>query len=127
LAAGAEILTDAPVKQVTYGRGASNNGDGATVQCEDGTLLHARCVVVTVPISVLRDGDIGFDPPLPEEKRNAISSMRMGQAVKLLVRFKAPFWPVGDVTLAVCPRFATGVLPSQVFARVRTCGGVSAS
>jgi len=34
-------------------------------------------VVVTVPLGVLKAGDIAFDPALPNDKQNAIDSPRL--------------------------------------------------
>lgn len=58
--------------------------------------LHARSVIVTLPIGVLeqREGEnaVRFDPDLPPEKRAAIAGIRMGDAVKVTLHFRTPFW-----------------------------------
>jgi len=48
---------------------------------------------VTVPLTILQDGDIEFCPPLPAEKTGAISRVGMSTAVKVLLVFKSRFWP----------------------------------
>ncbi len=50
-----------------------------------GSLTGARCIV-TVPTSVLAEDVIGFDPPLPVEKREAINATRCGQFMKIGLR-----------------------------------------
>lgn len=45
--------------------------------------MRAKSVLVTVPLSVLRDGDIQFDPPLPACKRDAIAHMGMSHGMKV--------------------------------------------
>ncbi len=80
------IQTNKPVTRVEYG------GDGVTVVCSDGTRHEADAVVVTVPITVLRDGDITWDPPLPAEKLAAIAKVPMGPGMKIVLKFANRFW-----------------------------------
>jgi monoamine oxidase len=59
--------------------------------------VAARALVVTVPAGVLSapagaTGAISFDPPLPPAIRRAMSLTAMGDAVKLILRFKRAFW-----------------------------------
>lgn len=54
--------------------------------------LHARHAVVTMPLALLKDGAVAFDPPLPEPKRHAIDALAMAPAMKLLLRFEERFW-----------------------------------
>ncbi len=46
---------------------------------------------MTVPTSILRDGGLGFVPPLPE-KRRAAAALPMGPLVKVLLRFRRAPW-----------------------------------
>jgi len=48
--------------------------------------------LVTVPLGVLKSGDLRFVPDLPEPKRAAIASLGMGHLSKVFLRFEAPFW-----------------------------------
>jgi monoamine oxidase len=48
---------------------------------------EAAAVVVTVPLGVLKAGDIAFEPPLPEGKRRAIESLGYGDVIKILLLF----------------------------------------
>lgn len=50
-------------------------------------------VVVTLPLGVLKNNDVRFVPGLPEEKRNAISTLGMGVLNKCYLRFAQAFWP----------------------------------
>jgi hypothetical protein len=36
---------------------------------------------------------LAFSPPLPQEKQAALSSLHMQPAIKLFLKFSAPFWP----------------------------------
>ena len=49
--------------------------------------FRARAAVVTLPVGVLRAGDVRFDPPLP-----SLDGLRMGHVLKILLRFRRPFW-----------------------------------
>lgn len=50
-------------------------------------------VVVTLPLGVLKNNDVRFVPGLPEEKRDAISTLGMGVLNKCYLRFAQAFWP----------------------------------
>lgn len=49
-------------------------------------------VIVTVPVSVLKDGDITFTPALPSAKTNALAKMGMDKAIRVVLDFKKNFW-----------------------------------
>src|SRR5262249_55102297 len=64
----------------------------------------ARAAVVTLPLGVLaapdnesESGGIRFLPDLPE-KRAAIEQLEMGQVVKVVLRFRSPFWEADATT-----------------------------
>jgi hypothetical protein len=70
--------------------------------------VRARCVLATLPLGVLRAGDdaegaVRFVPEIPE-KRAAAAALAMGSVVKIVFRFRRPFWE--DVL-----RFAEGDRP----------------
>jgi monoamine oxidase len=49
--------------------------------------------VVTVPLGVLQDGSIAFDPPLGGEHARAVQRLAMGTLEKVALRFPERFWP----------------------------------
>lgn len=63
--------------------------DGKSVSCTD---LEADYCVVTLPLGVLQSGSVTFEPPLPNDKRDAIQSMGMGVENKIILRYTKPFW-----------------------------------
>ena len=73
----------------------SENTSGRTVSIKNqhGETLVARYVIITVPLTVLKDGEIRFVPNLPPSKQIAISSIHMGGAMKIVCRVKKQFWP----------------------------------
>ncbi len=66
-------------------------GSGVTVQTNNGTLT-ADYVVVTLPIGVLQQNKVQFNPPLPEAKRTAIHSLGRGVLNKAFLKFDNAFW-----------------------------------
>jgi len=55
--------------------------------------IEADVAIVTLPLGVLKAGDVAFDPPLPERKRQAIERLGMGTVTKIALGFAEPFWP----------------------------------
>jgi len=86
LAVGLDVRTSTPVSSIRHGR------DGVAVQTGDGELL-ADHAIVTVPLGVLKTGQITFDPPLPERQRQAIERLGMKRLEKVVLRFEEQFWP----------------------------------
>jgi len=56
-------------------------------------LASARRALITVPLSILKDSKVEFDPPLPKRKRHAIAGLEMGDVTKVVLRFKRPVTP----------------------------------
>jgi monoamine oxidase len=77
-AAPVDVRLSTPVAAVTV------RGDGVEVTARDGSGHRADAVVVAVPLNVL--GAIEFDPPLPEDKRTAITLGQASRGVKLMLR-----------------------------------------
>ena len=73
--------------------------DGVEVRCQSGaakgtvTSHRADRVLVTVPLGVLKAGQIRFEPPLPAARQEAIARLGMGNLNKCCLRFARPFWP----------------------------------
>ncbi|CAM9185090.1 unnamed protein product, partial [Laminaria digitata] len=74
--------TDWPVAKINY----AEEG-GVTVTCRDGRLEKGTHVVSTLPLSVLRDGDVKFWPSLPKAKLTAFQLMKMCNVVKVILKF----------------------------------------
>ncbi len=54
--------------------------------------FEADRVLVTIPIGVLREDDITFDPPLPATHRAAIDALAMGVLDKVWLRWDERWW-----------------------------------
>ncbi|MFL1433127.1 MULTISPECIES: flavin monoamine oxidase family protein, partial [unclassified Nocardiopsis] len=80
----------------------SHDADGVSVRVdtpEGERVLDADRVVVTLPLGVLKAGQVDFHPELPEDKRLAIERLGNGRLEKLFLRFDEVFW--GDAEVLV--------------------------
>eukprot|EP00514_Thraustochytrium_sp_LLF1b_P010709 CAMPEP_0184555034 /NCGR_PEP_ID=MMETSP0199_2-20130426/36589_1 /TAXON_ID=1112570 /ORGANISM="Thraustochytrium sp., Strain LLF1b" /LENGTH=496 /DNA_ID=CAMNT_0026951269 /DNA_START=87 /DNA_END=1577 /DNA_ORIENTATION=+ len=108
----ATIRTGSPVQAIKQ----NADGKGMTIDYKTGldhgssddvklATVKAKCVVVTVPLPVLQGKysaeAIQFQPPLKQDKQDAIGQLVVGGGMKIIVSFKAPFWPK-DMHGAIC-------------------------
>jgi hypothetical protein len=61
----------------------------------DKTILDAEYAIVTLPLGVLKQASVIFEPRLPDKKQRAIERLGLGVLNKLLLVFERPFWPRG--------------------------------
>lgn len=90
LSKGLTVKTSAPVASIVAPPSPSAL---LSVHLKSGEVLQARKAVVTVPLPVLKSGDIAFSPPLPCRKLAAIDSMSFANGVKVVLKFKSRPWP----------------------------------
>jgi hypothetical protein len=85
-------------KQVTS---INYEGVNTVVNCADGSSYLTDKVIVTVPLSILKENIISFTPALPVEKTEAITALQMGAGMKLILKFSSAFWgdDVQDLTM----------------------------
>jgi monoamine oxidase len=87
----ADVQMNHQVKHVDYS-GATVTVEGVNSLTGEPVSMDAEKVIVTVPISILKAGDIAFTPALPSAKTNALSTMEMDASIRVLLDFKANFW-----------------------------------
>jgi hypothetical protein len=110
LAAQLKIIRNTPVAEIDYsaaaaaaaaeeegeegGRGGgSSSGKGKVkVTTASGMELEADLVVVTLPLGVLKAGDVKFSPPLPDWKAGAVERLGFGHLNKVVLQFPVKFW-----------------------------------
>lgn len=85
------LLKDTDVRLNSVVREIKNRTDRVEV-VTDHALYEADYAVVTVPVSILQQQDIGFDPALPAWKVNSFSKMQMGSFNKVIMEFQKKFW-----------------------------------
>ncbi|KAK4042548.1 Sec1-like protein [Parachaetomium inaequale] len=84
------VKQKSPVSNITYTSGSPTGA--ATVTCEDGSTVEADFVVSTIPLGVLKHGNVKFEPPLPPWKSDAIDRLGFGVLNKVILVYKEPFW-----------------------------------
>lgn len=85
LANGLNIQLNQRVTKVDY--------SGSKVKVtHNGTITEADYVIVTVPLGVLKTGNIQFSPNLPTAKQNAIQKVGMNCVNKFLLTWDTAFW-----------------------------------
>ncbi len=93
LAEGVKVELNQKVQQIDY------SGDMVQVMTKD-RQYTSNYVLVTVPLGVLKRGDISFDPYLPVEKREALQVLKMGVLDKIYLAFDHVFWDENAQSIA---------------------------
>jgi monoamine oxidase len=85
LAEGLNIITNAAVTKIDY--------SGTKIKVKTATAdYEADYVLVTVPLGVLKSGNIEFFPALPAYKNTAIDKLGMNSVNKFLMTWDTKFW-----------------------------------
>ncbi|XP_019641915.1 PREDICTED: spermine oxidase-like isoform X1 [Branchiostoma belcheri] len=85
------IQYNKPVKLVQWNRESDDQEFPVSVHCEDGSTYFAHHVIVTVSLGYLKlNHSTLFEPPLPQCKVDAISSLGFGTVDKIFLRFPSP-------------------------------------
>jgi len=82
---GIDIRLEHVVTEIKY------DSNGVTVHTDKG-IFSSDVVLVTVPLGVLKSGDIVFSPELPAAKQRAIDNLGMGMMQKHWLLFDEIFW-----------------------------------
>jgi monoamine oxidase len=85
VAHGAQFRLKTEVREVAWRAGS------VTVTSTAGERFKARRVIITLPLGVLQRHDVTFTPRLVA-KEEAASKLAVGQVVKVILRFRDPFW-----------------------------------
>lgn len=86
---GAPIHLNTAVESLRWRRGH------VEVSTRSSGTLTAERAVITAPLGVLKAGAIQFDPE-PEGLRDTLGRMEMGNAVRIALLFREPFWEQRD-------------------------------
>lgn len=82
-----KVVLNAPVTNIDH------SGTGVSVTTSDGTIYTADKVVVTIPLTILKEEYITFTPALSEDKKAAIDAIPMPDGIKVFVEFSERFYP----------------------------------
>jgi monoamine oxidase len=83
---GIEVAVSTAVAGVFY------DESGVSLRLATGESLSVDRVVVTVPLGVLQQQVIEFDPPLPVTHRAALTSLSVGHIELVRLEFESAFW-----------------------------------
>lgn len=88
-----KVETNMVVKEISYGSGLiSIKGENTAGGGSESFTIEAHKVIMAVPVSCLKSGDIKFLPPLPAEKQSALGNIGTDASVRLVLDFKKNFW-----------------------------------
>jgi monoamine oxidase len=93
MAEGLDIRLNTVVERIAW------DGDSVRVDTHDGSVYEAERVVITLPLGVLQNGDVRFEPELPLEKQTALARLRMGPVIKMVYRFDEPLQPASVMAI----------------------------
>ncbi|MEM7344377.1 MAG: FAD-dependent oxidoreductase [Chloroflexota bacterium] len=85
------LAHDLDIRRTHVVESISTDSTGVDVQTNQGLFTADYCVC-TLPIGVLKAGDVAFDPPLPPEFQQAIDRMGIGHVNKVALQFPERFW-----------------------------------
>lgn len=81
------IQYNSPVSSIDY------SGDQIRVLTSDDRVFEADRVILTVPLTILKQGRIEFTPALPAQKLNALDQVDMPDGMKVFLEFSERFYP----------------------------------
>jgi vacuolar protein sorting-associated protein 33A len=64
----------------------------AVIQCEDGSVIEADNIVCTIPLGVLKQNTVKFEPQLPAWKEDVIGRLGFGILNKVVLVYDKVFW-----------------------------------
>jgi monoamine oxidase len=86
------IIFDSQVQMIDY---TTDNGTAKVrIVTQSGNEFECDRVIVTVPLQILKDGDITFIPPLSSERLAALDVALMPPGLKVFLEFTETFYPI---------------------------------
>lgn len=90
LPAALDIQHKAAAKRINYAPEGSTGP--VKIALENGQTIEADYVVNTIPLGVLKHGNVEFQPALPSWKSEAINRLGFGVLNKVILVYKEAFW-----------------------------------
>ena len=81
-----------PVRKIRWSQGH------VEVVTEKDEIFSSEKILITVPISVLKQDALHFEPPL-NQHRSALQQLEMGEVIKFLFEFKTAFWEKENINV----------------------------
>ena len=89
-----DLRTRKVVTQIEYNPDNRFANEKTKIVCEDGEIFEADHVVLTTSLGVLKEGNVKFDPPLPDWKKGPIQRLGFGTLNKVILVYDKPFWKI---------------------------------
>ncbi|MEM6796758.1 MAG: NAD(P)/FAD-dependent oxidoreductase [Acidobacteriota bacterium] len=86
LARGLDVRTGVEIREVEH------DASGVRLHARGAGSLEASHALLTLPLGVLKSGQVRFSPRLPLAKRRAIARLGFGTFEKVILVFESPFW-----------------------------------
>ncbi len=80
------VKLNTPITAINYA------SDPIILTAKDGTTYEANKVIVTVPVSMLKNNSISFTPGLPASMTGSLAKLGMGASMRAVLEFKKNFW-----------------------------------
>lgn len=80
------VKLNTPISSIEYG------ADPIVLTAKDGTTFEADKVIVTAPVSVLKNGDLTFSPGIGGAWAASLANIGMGGSFRAIIEFKRNFW-----------------------------------
>ena len=87
LAQGIDIKYNVRIKHIDY-----STDNEVSVTASDGSIHKGEKLLITAPLAVLKQNSLMWDPPLPDDKREAIQKLGAGIVEKVILQFPRRFW-----------------------------------
>jgi monoamine oxidase len=81
-----KVVLNEAVQTIDY------SGSNVRVKSIHGVDYIADRVLLTIPLPILKNNSVEFQPELPPDKIQAIQSIEMGTGIKITLKFSSPFW-----------------------------------
>lgn len=94
------ILLNTPISKINY------SGEGIIATDNLGNSYQGDKVIITVPITILQDEDIIFEPALPQTKIDAFNKIGMGAGMKVFLKFNSKFYDENIAGGEICAAYA---------------------
>lgn len=85
-----DVRTKHAVKKIQYN--AADAEGSAVIECEDGAIIEADSIICTIPLGVLKQKSVEFDPPLPSWKDDTVGRLGFGILNKVVLVYDKVFW-----------------------------------
>jgi len=83
------ILLNWKVVSIDY----SFNRKDILLRSHNGQQINADACIISVPVSIINDEVIEFQPPLPRQKIESFKMVGMERAMKIILKFNKKLWP----------------------------------